>query len=476
MQTMSRLAPWLLAPGLVALCYEPATWLVGTWIHAGYDSVGAWVFALCVALVARSVVSGPARPDAAARTRATWLLLGAAGIRLAGRLLDVHHVGAVALALDAWALALVLGLHTRPWPVAPARLAALFALSLPIKQLLQHFLGFPLRVASTHAAALVLRPFAPGLEVEGTLLKSPGVELAVDLPCSGAQGLFLVAVAAMALACLRRLRPRDWILGTLAVVGGALLANALRLVVLFLGPTEALLAEPAHSLVGVAALAVGILPVALLAWRARPLAAAAPPPGEGRALSPWAAAGFSLVAVAVSLAPGKPMDVSAPIESPGLPANLGPWAGAAVDLDDKERLYFDRFGGSVDKRLYGDVHGAMLVQTTMPVRHLHAPHNCLLGAGHEVTRLGVRPGHIPTTVYKTTDPQARSWRIDASFVDAEGGGVATVSQVFWRWIGQPEGPWSLVERIHPWSVCEASPESCHSFDAALFAALDLEPT
>lgn len=471
---MKRLSLALLLPGLVALCFEPARWLVGTWIHAGYDSVGAWVFALCVALVLRSVVSGPRRPAARATTQATLLLLGAAGIRLAGRLLDVNHIGAMALALDAWALGLALGLHTRPWAVNPGRLAALFALSLPIKQLLQHFLGFPLRLASTQAAAVVLRLFEPGLEVDGTLLSGPGAELAVDLPCSGAQGLFLLAVAAMAMGSIRQVRPATIGLGLLAVLGGALLANALRLVVLFLGPTEELLAEPTHSLVGLAALGVGVLPAALLAWRAKGLA---PEPGDahpGPGLPPVAAGVLSLVAIAASLAPGKPLDVSEAIEAPGLPTNIGAWAGQARPLSDKEALYFERFGGSVDKRVYGGEHAAMLIRTTMPVRHLHAPHNCLLGAGHEVTRLGVEPGHIPTTVYKTVDPQGDAWRIEASFVDTTGAGVASVSQVFWRWARTPDGAWSLVERIHPWSACEAAPQSCDAFDAALFSALDLE--
>ncbi len=142
---MRRLALLLLIPGLLALSYEPATWLVKTWVHAGYDSVGAWVFALCVALTLRSVLSGPADQDNTSSSRATWLLLGAAGIRLAGCLLEVNHIGAVALALDAGALGLALRLHARPWPVNPGRLAALFALSLPIKQLLQHFFGFSAR-------------------------------------------------------------------------------------------------------------------------------------------------------------------------------------------------------------------------------------------------------------------------------------------------------------------------------------------
>ena len=471
--TRRHLALLLLAPGLLALIAEPAVWLVGTWVHAGYDSVGAWVFALCVGLVLRAVLSGSAPPDPRATRLALALLLGAAAIRLGGRLLDVNHVGALALALDVWALGLALRLRARPWPVSPWRLAALFGLSLPIKQLLQHFLGFPLRLASTKLAGWILAPFTPDLQVQGTFLTRPGVELSVDLPCSGAQGLFLLGVVGMALATVRHLELRRGLALALAVVVGALLANAARLVALFVGPTEQLLAEPTHSMVGLVALGVGAVPVLAVAWTSRPLSPRLPPSGPALAPHPALALAFSLVCLLVARAPGHPVDVSSPIQGHGLPTNLGLLVGEPVALDDKEAAYFDRFGGSVEKRLYGP-HSALLVQTTMPIRHLHAPHNCLLGAGHTVTRLGVEPGHIPTTVYKTVDPSGNAWRVEASFVDPSGGGVATVSQVFWRWVGQPAGAWSLVERIHPWGLCELDPDACDAFDTTLFHALDLE--
>ncbi|MCP4808053.1 MAG: exosortase T [Proteobacteria bacterium] len=468
-----RLALVLLLPGLVALVVEPATWLVGTWVHAGYDSVGAWVFVLCLMLAARSVWSGPGSPDPSASRKAIALLVAAAGIRLLGRLLDVNHVGALALALDAWALGLALRLGTRPWPVSPWRLAALFALSLPIKQLLQHFMGFPLRLTSTRLAGAVLAPFYPSMSVEGTFLTRPGVELSVDLPCSGAQGLFLLAVFAMAIATVRRIPSARGLALVVSVLLGALLANAARLIALFVGPTEALLAEPAHSSLGVACLAVGALPIAITALTSPALEPRTPLSGPSLQPHPAVTLLFSLACLLVAVAPGHPMDVSDPIVGRGLPTNLGALAGEDVPLEDKEADYFERFGGQVDKRLYGP-HSALLVQTTMPVRHLHAPHDCLLGAGHTVTRLGVEPGHIPTTVYKTVDPDGHAWRVEASFVDPVGGGVATVSQVFWRWVQTPSGAWSLVERIHPWDLCEARPDACDAFDTTLFNALDLE--
>ena len=63
--------PALIAlPGIVALIAEPLFWLVRTWTDPSYQSEGALVAAVAIALVLRSVASGPAAPDPAARRRA----------------------------------------------------------------------------------------------------------------------------------------------------------------------------------------------------------------------------------------------------------------------------------------------------------------------------------------------------------------------------------------------------------------------
>ena len=63
---------------------------------------------------------------------------------------------------------------------------------------------------------------------------------------------------------------------------------------------------------------------------------------------------------------------------------------------------------------------------------------------------------------------SRSWR----FGDT-GEAATSVSEVVWRWTFEPDSTWSLIERITPWTTCEASPERCREFEGALLASLDL---
>lgn len=260
----------LLFPGLVALAAEPALWLVRTWLDPSYDNPGALAALLVVLLAARSVASGPApAPD---QRQALLLLLASGCARLAGRLLAIHHLGALALVIDAWALGLVLGLRHRPWPVEPLALAGLFGLALPAEQLLQRLAGQPLRLGSALAAEALLRPFLPDLRREGTQLLRAGLELGVDLPCSGAQGLVLLSGLALLLLCVRRL---PWATAGALALGGAVLANTTRIAALVAFP--AWVQEPAHTALGLAALELGALPL-VLAARAAPPRRPAPAP------------------------------------------------------------------------------------------------------------------------------------------------------------------------------------------------------
>ncbi len=463
--------------GLLALLAEPALWLARTWIHPGYDSDGYLVALLVGCLILRSVWSGEAPRDPVGVRRATWLLLAAAGVRVMGRILDVSHIGALALVLDVMALGSYLRLGHRPWAINPTAVGLLFGLSMPVEQALQHFLAYPLRLGSAVAAHAVLTPFSAEITRTGTLLMRPDQTLSIDLPCSGAQGLFALGILAFAVACRRVVGLRGVVLGTIAVLAGALVANTTRIVLLFAGPTEVLLQQPAHSVVGLIALSVGsALPLlfATTLQDRRPL-------GGSLGLSvswsaPWAAA-FATAAAIVALLPHSPVDVSEEITAAALPMNLGDRLGQALPLTDEESAYFDAYGGRVERRVYADsrgTHAALLIQTTQPVRHLHSPANCLRGTGHTVTRLGIRPDRLPTTVWKTVDPDGLAWRVETSLVSATGIGAETVSEVVWHWMREPETTWMLVERVSPWGLCDSDPEQCAAFDAELFATIDLE--
>ncbi len=470
----------LAAPGMLALLLEPAAWLVRTWTDPSYASQGIWIALFCLALAGRSILSGSVASDPIDRRRALWLLVATALGRLAGRLLAVNVIGAMALVFDVWAAGLLLGLHRRRWAVHPMALAVLFGFSLPLEHMLQRLLGYPLRLSATVVAETLLSPFVDGLTRTGTLLVSDRVALSIDLPCSGARGLLLLAALAVGFAGRRR--PAWWgvLLAPVTVLAGALVANTSRILILFAGARLELplLAEPWHSGVGLVCLALGALPVLVVTGRWTPRA---PPPGSSvrsrRRIKPWLAAGFTLAALAVAFAPHRPIDVGEPIATSALPNGLGPWIGTPTPLSATESHYYATYGGHAEKRRYDgrdSSHTALVVRTTAPLRHLHGPDRCLLGAGHEVTRLGVTPGAIPTVVWRSVAPDGRAWRVEASFVSSAGESAAGISEVVWRWLHRPSTTWVLMERITPFQTCEERPDRCRSFDAALFAALDLQ--
>jgi hypothetical protein len=190
-----------------------------------------------------------------------------------------------------------------------------------------------------------------------------------------------------------------------------------------------------------------------------------------------AALAFTGAALAVAFAPHRPLDVSASTFPRSLPAHLGRMAGEAVPLSEKELGYFASFGGAASKRVYrapgGRSHAVLLVTSSAPLRHLHDPEDCLRGAGYSVARLGVRPGAVPTVLWRAVGPDGLAWRVEASLISDAGQTASSLSEVIWLWMSSPRTAWHLVERVTPWPLCEADPRPCRAFDRSLFAALDL---
>jgi len=480
-------ALWLAAPGIVALVVEPALWLWRSWHDPSYQSDGMIVASIAAALLVASWASGSAPPDPRDRRRALWALGITAAVRLAGRVLAVNTIGALALVVDVWALSVLLGVRRRPFALQPLGLALFFALALPVEHLAQRILGHPLQLAAATASEWTLAPFFPGLAREGVLLLHPAVELAVDLPCSGARGLVLLTAIALGLWTCRAPGFRGTCLGIAAVVAGAFAANTLRIIALFVGGAYdvPVIEEPWHSLVGAGVLALGATPLLVIALRAPARRASRPPLSLGtQALArssramPWPMAiVVSVVGLGVASAPERPVDVSKQLEPLHLPTTLGRFDGIDVPLREREALYYTQWGGFAQKRIYDDGQGppmtALLVRTRSPLRHLHGPEACLTGAGHRVTRLGVVPRATPAVLYRSVAPDGRVYRIEASFVNDRGEAATSVSEVVWRWTSDPEATWSLIERITPWTTCEASPQRCREFEGALLASLDL---
>src|SRR5262249_39087212 len=156
----------------------------------------------------------------------------------------------------------------------------------------------------------------------------PSVELAVDLPCSGARGLVLYSAIALGFWTAREFGARGIARAVLAVALGALAANTARIAALFAFALAGVPAieEPWHSGIGAAALALGALPLLGAVARAparRPphmrLMRTARTPAR-RLAPPWLAGlSVSAVGLAVAAAPHHPVDAVAPDRSLALP-------------------------------------------------------------------------------------------------------------------------------------------------------------
>ncbi|MEO0830955.1 MAG: exosortase T, partial [Pseudomonadota bacterium] len=257
------------AAASVILAIKPVRWLINSWTSPVYDSQG-YIYLIAIAvLIGRSLLSGPARPGNSASV--LLLLLLAAAARFAGQTLAVNTISALALVIDIYAIARLLGVDRRPVALSPFWLAVLFLFSLPVEVILQRLIGYPLQVVSAEIACGLLGLIYQDLSCTGIRIRVEDLDVLVDLPCSGATGLLLAMAFASALNAIYR--PRFWVgcaMG-LGVVALAVLGNGLRITGLAVGLQRGIdvMAEPTHSLIGLVTLALSLLPVALY-YRPRP--------------------------------------------------------------------------------------------------------------------------------------------------------------------------------------------------------------
>jgi exosortase/archaeosortase family protein len=478
-----------LGAGLLAA--DPLRWLVATWTDATYNPEGLWV-ALTVAALALWSFSSALRREAPDTNRALWLLVIAASVRAAGQLLRVNVLGAMTLALDVFALATLAGLAHRRRAVSPGWLAALFALSLPLERVLQRALGYGLQQLSAGGACSALGLLDFNVACKGTRILLDGQDLLVDLPCSGARGLVLLLTLFCAACAVTRPDALRAARGFVLTLAAAWAANVLRLVLLALGLANGVpvMEAPWHELTGLATLALGAAPIVWWARRVRRSEAFefAPPvaakPLCDRSLQVRAPRGLPFLFVACALVivnlPARPVDVARAMPAPLLPAALGEWTRDPLPLDAVEQAYFTRYGGAAARAAYGP-HGLLLVSTSAPLRHLHAPDECLRNSGHEVRYVGVRRGALPTAIYRSIDAQGQRWRVSVSYVSSDGRWATSVAEAVWYWLRADRvrarkpfrvPTWTMVQRIAPWDLPE---EDSAAWDAAVARALDLPP-
>ena len=475
--------PTALIVGLILLAAHPLLWLVQTWLDPAYDSQGLWVAVLVGGLLLWSTTSPLQRVDSHQRLNGISLLALTALLRLLGQWLGINTLGAAALAVDIYAIGLLLGLQYRSRPLAPGWLALLFAFALPIERILQRGFGFALQQVSAAGACGVLKLGQAPVQCDGLQLQWHEQVVLVDLPCSGTRGLLLLLLLFVTLAALTRPGPRQAVFGALLALAAAALGNSLRIVALTVGLVhrEALggldvFAEPWHSTLGLCTLGLSALPLLLWAHNARGAVVLLPPTSPATStpplfptVKPWVGLTFLLACAGIVMLPPQALDVARPQSAPQLPDRIALFAAQPGALTDKEQAYFTRYGGGAARAAYGPF-GLLVVSTSAPLRHLHSPEECLTGNGHTVRYLGQTGGVTPSAVYRSTDPQGQSWRITVSFVSERGGWTPHVAEAIWRWLQAPGTTWRMVQRIAPWELPETQIEH---FDAAVWRALDL---
>ena len=481
------LVPVLFGSGAIVLAVHPVMWLVRTWIDPAYQSEGGLIFALVVAMSIWSVSSPRVSSLHRDRKLAISLLCLTALVRLAGQLLAVRVIGALALVVDVYALGLLVGLNVRKRALSPGWLAVAFAFSLPLERIIQRIAGYGLQHLSAGSACYALKAGFGDVTCEGVRLLVYGKDVLVDLPCSGARGLLLLLLLFAVLTAVRRPSLLGVLSGFVLTLFSALFTNTIRIVVLALGIALPryfggidVMAQPWHDLIGLACLLLGCLPLIVWARFIQHKDVLLPSansgwnpdgnPTNGTRRSDWVGASvFAIGAVAITMLPGNPIDVGRTVRTTQVPSRLLGAIGDPQPLSEQERIYFTRYGGAATKTLYGE-QALLVVSTSSPLRHLHGPEECLTGAGHEVHLVGADHTVIPTAVYRSEAPDGSVYRIGVTFVSNKGHLTTNVSEAVFRWLQDPSISWMMIERISPWS--ESLSRSL-AFDRAVAQAFDL---
>lgn len=463
------------------LAAEPAAWLARTWFDNSWGSYGEYAFLGVLGLFAWSVTSG--RNEGGSTAVPALLFAVTALVRVAGHVLAVNVIGALALVIDVYAIGLLFGLHQRRRAVSPLWLAALFALALPLERIVQRVIGFGLQQVSAAGACGALSLGFDDVRCNGVDIVLAGQHVLVDLPCSGARGLLLLWTAFVLLAALIRPRPAWAAVGIVTALVAALVSNTIRIVLLAIGigfPAVVgvdVMVQPWHDLVGLGSLGLGLAPVVIWARSAQLVERVQSVPSEvevAGASARWqpssglVAATLMAACLAVTLTPHTPVDVAREVRNLRTPAWLAGHRAQAIDLTEQERDYFTQFGGASAKARFGS-RTLLLVRTSAPLRHLHAPDECLAGAGFEVQRLGISHGAMPGATYRATAPDGQVWRVNVTYLSDAGHTATSISQAVWIWLRNPHTTWTAIERAHPWSAPDHQNEA---FDIALARSLE----
>ena len=483
-KAVTRASVFGFAIGSAILAYEPVQWLVSTWLDPSYQSSGLLYLAVIAGLLVWSLTSPVREQTMPVRHWALLLLVAAAVLRLISQLMAINIIGGVALALDVYALLTFFGLSHRERSVSPFWVSVLFLFTLPFERIAQRILGYPMQELSAFGACGLLSPWFDDLVCEGVRLQVGGQDVLVDLPCSGTASLMLCLAMVVTLNAVFRPSFSRAVCMILLTIALSVIGNAVRITLLAIGLAHQaktginVMEQPLHDVIGYLTIVASLAPVLWL-FRSAPKIS-----GDGMKLPafpgrfrinifrPVFAIAFLMAAFTIISMPRQAFDVSARLAEAEFPAVLNGAAMAAEPLLPVEQAYFEQFGGTAQKAFYGPL-SLTVVRTSSPLRHLHAPDDCLRGLGYEVTFIGTRFHPVPTAIYRAEDPEGRQWKVAVTFTEAGGYSTSNVAEAIWFWLQNPGSHWQSIQRITPWDLHD---ETRDRFERATLAALDIQTT
>ena len=204
------------------------------------------------------------RAELSVPTRSALVASATLAVVAAAGSLVLPDLAAAAVAMLALAFFLVHALPCRP----ATPLVALLLLALPVIASLQFYLGFPLRVLTAHATSLVLALAGVDASAAGAAIVHKGTTVLVDAPCAGIGMLWVGSYTAALLSYLARADGARTVTNAVAAALLVLAANVARNTALFF-PEAGLADWPAwsHEAIGLAALALAIVPIVLISSR-----------------------------------------------------------------------------------------------------------------------------------------------------------------------------------------------------------------
>ncbi|MCX7598153.1 MAG: exosortase/archaeosortase family protein [Armatimonadetes bacterium] len=214
--------------GLLAVVFGPTwAWAVGIWRESEYYGHGFLIIPISGYLAWRLYRTRPAASGA------TWpgLLVMSAGLILhvVGRLLDVWFPSGFGF------VAALAGLVWWLWGGKTARHfwfpIAYLAFAVPLERILVLQLAQPLQLGSSAAAAFFLKSTGLPVEHAGTTLRVPDYTFEVAVPCSGLKTAIAMTALSALVGYLLTGAPLARVMVFLAGVPVALVANAVRIVV-----------------------------------------------------------------------------------------------------------------------------------------------------------------------------------------------------------------------------------------------------